>query len=77
MKKLLKRYILVLCCVFLGSLYSQAQQSITGKVTDNNGTDKAQNNAVIVMEKTTYQPVAYGEQTKNSVTASIYTISGE
>ena len=77
MKKLLKRYILALCCVFLGSLYSQAQQSITGKVTDNNGADKAQNNAVIVMEKTTYQPVAYGEQTKNSVTASTYTISGE
>jgi len=126
MKKLLKRYILVLCCVVLGSLYAQAQQRISGKVTDNNGailsgviitqngnpvsaeTDqkgnftlsvnklpasllfvlpgynkshsnyvKAQNNAVIVMEKTLYQPVAYGEQSKHSVTASTYTISGE
>jgi len=126
MKKLLKRYILLLCCVVVGSLYAQAQQLISGKVTDNNGailsgviitqngnpvtaeTDqkgnftlsvsklpaslsfvlpgynrshssyvKAQNNAVIVMEKTVYQPVAYGEQSKHSVTASTYTISGE
>ena len=126
MKKLLKRYILLLCCIVLGSLYAQAQQRISGKVTDNNGailsgviitqtgnplsaeTDqngnftlsvnklpaslsfvlpgynkshnnyvKAQNNAVIVMEKTVYQPVAYGEQSKHSVTASTYTISGE
>jgi len=126
MKKLLKRYILLLCCIFLGTLYAQAQQRISGKVTDNNGailsgvvitqngnpisaeTDqkgnftisvnklpaslsfvfpgynkshsnhvKAQNNAVIVMEKTVYLPVAYGEQSKHSVTASTYTISGE
>lgn len=126
MKKLLKRYILLLCCIFLGSLYAQAQQRISGKVTDNNGailsgviitqngnpisaeTDqkgnftisvnklpaslsfvfpgynkshsnhlKAQNNAVIVMEKTVYLPVAYGEQSKHSVTASTYTISGD
>lgn len=126
MKKLLKRYILLLCCIFLGSLYAQAQQRISGKVTDNNGailsgviitqngnpisaeTDqkgnftisvnklpaslsfvlpgynkshsnhvKAQNNAVIVMEKTVYLPVAYGEQSKHSITASTYTISGD
>ena len=37
MKKLLKRYILLLCCVVFGSLYAQAQQLISGKVTDNNG----------------------------------------
>ena len=126
MKNILKRYILVLCCVFPASLYSHAQQSINGKVTDNNGAtlsgviitqignpvsaetdqkgnftlnvnilpaslsfalpgykksesnfDKAQNNAVIVMEKTEYQPVAFGQQAKNSVTSSLYTISGE
>ncbi len=63
--------------VNVNNLPATISYASVGYETSKKSYGKAQGNLVIVLKKTEYQPVAFGNQTKKSITSSLYSISGE